>query len=73
MEFYFDSACLEKGDVLALGFVGVNHWPDLAAQETARITVAGTLLGVVAAALAASKLGLSPPLVLVDIVVVFCS
>lgn len=34
MEYYFDSVCLERGDILALGLVGVNHWTDLAAWET---------------------------------------
>lgn len=34
MEYYFDSVCLEKGDILALELVGANHWSDLAAQET---------------------------------------
>ena len=24
MEYYFDSVCLEEGDAVALGFVGVN-------------------------------------------------
>lgn len=34
MGYYFDSVCLEKGDILVLELVGANHWSDLAAQET---------------------------------------
>lgn len=33
MEYYFDSVCLGKRDILALELGGANHWSDLAARR----------------------------------------
>lgn len=61
MEYYFDSVCLEKGDTVALGLVGVNPRTPLAARRlprlgNSRMAVSGTWLGAETLVLAAFKL-----------------